>query len=99
VALLIGGIDSTGIKLFETDISGAIRGYKAGAIGKSTPEVTELLEDRYRLVDNKDEAWKELYSVLKEVQPSETKGTMLEVMCIDDKKGYSFERIMNPDPL
>jgi len=93
VALLVGGIDSTGIKLYETDISGAIRGYKAVAIGMSTPEVIEILEERYHLVDNKDEAFKELYSMLKEVQPTETEGTMLEVMCVDEKKGFSFDRI------
>jgi len=93
VALLIGGIDSTGIKLYETDISGAIRGYKAGAIGMSTPEAIGLLEDRYRIVDSREEAQRELYSILKELQPSETDGTMLEVMCIDEKKGYTFERI------
>ena len=93
VALLIGGIDSTGIKLFETDISGAIRGYKAVAIGMSTPEAIELLEDRYRIVDNKDEAVKELYSILEEVQVTKNGGTMLEIMCIDEKKGFSFERI------
>ncbi len=93
VALLVGGIDSTGIKLYETDISGAIRGYKAVAIGMAAPEAIELLEDRYRIVENKDEALKELYSILKEVQTTESDGNMLEIMCIDEKNGFSFERI------
>jgi len=47
-ALLIGGVDSHGVHLFETDPSGALNSYKAGSIGSGRAQVMELFEDKYK---------------------------------------------------
>ncbi|MBI5001081.1 MAG: archaeal proteasome endopeptidase complex subunit alpha [Euryarchaeota archaeon] len=46
-ALLVGGVDATGLHLFETDPSGALLGYKAGSIGSGRAAVMEVLESKY----------------------------------------------------
>jgi proteasome alpha subunit len=48
VSFIIGGIDTEGLHLFETDPSGAYKKYFAGIIGESTDEVNELLENEYK---------------------------------------------------
>ncbi|MDI6707920.1 MAG: archaeal proteasome endopeptidase complex subunit alpha [Candidatus Thermoplasmatota archaeon] len=47
-ALLIAGIDDQGVQLFETDPSGALMAYKAGAIGEGRNTVLEIFEKKYR---------------------------------------------------
>jgi proteasome alpha subunit len=46
-ALLIGGIDDTGPRLFETDPSGALLMVKATGIGSGRNAVMEFLEEKY----------------------------------------------------
>lgn len=48
VSLLIGGIDGTTPKLFETDPTGIFFQYKAAAIGEGEAEVEEILHKEYR---------------------------------------------------
>lgn len=97
VAFFVGGIDTKGIQLFETDISGAIRGYRAGAIGRTAGQATELLEERYRLYDGKDLALKELISIIKEIRTPDETDTMVEILCIDEKKGFLSDKITDID--
>lgn len=47
-ALLVGGVDSQGIHLYETDPSGALSSYKAGCIGSGRSQVIELFEDKFK---------------------------------------------------
>ncbi|MDG6220117.1 MAG: archaeal proteasome endopeptidase complex subunit alpha [Candidatus Thermoplasmatota archaeon] len=47
-ALLMAGVDDNGPRLYETDPSGALVGYKAGAIGSGRSVVMELFEDKYK---------------------------------------------------
>jgi len=47
-ALLIGGVDSNGIHLFETDPSGAYQSYHAGAIGSGRNAVIDYFEDKWK---------------------------------------------------
>jgi len=47
-ALLVGGVDSQGIHLFETDPSGALSSYKAGCIGSGRSQVIELFEEKFK---------------------------------------------------
>jgi proteasome alpha subunit len=47
VSLLIGGIDGTTPKLFETDPTGIFFQYKAAAIGEGEAEVEEVLHKEY----------------------------------------------------
>jgi len=92
VAFFIGGIDSTGIQLYETDISGSLRGYKAGAMGRDAKEAMELMEERYKVVDTPDAALKELLHVMKKSSTSE-EDNVIEVMIIDESNGFSFSKI------
>ena len=63
-SLLIGGRDSTGFKLFETDPSGIITEYKAAAIGSGREDAESILEKEYTpeltLQDAKELAFKAL---------------------------------------
>lgn len=48
VSMLIGGVDSTGSRVLQTDPSGACWGYKAVAVGAGSDTVREILEAKYR---------------------------------------------------
>ncbi len=48
VSFLIGGIDETGIYLFETDPSGAHKQYFAGAIGEGKEEIDKIFDREYK---------------------------------------------------
>ena len=47
-AMLIAGIDAAGPHLYETDPSGAMISYKAGAIGAGRNEVMEVFEKNFK---------------------------------------------------
>ncbi len=55
VSLLIAGVDSQA-RLYETDPSGALLGYKATAIGEGRLAATEFFEEKYSDGMTKDEA-------------------------------------------
>ncbi len=55
-ALLIGGVDSTGPRLFATDPSGAMMEYKATAEGEGRDLAIEYFEKNYREGMERDEA-------------------------------------------
>ncbi len=46
-ALLFAGTDDNGVHLFETDPSGALMSYKAGAIGAGRSQVLATFEEKY----------------------------------------------------
>ena len=56
VSLLIGGIDETGAKLFETDPTGIYFQYWATVIGEGEPEIEEALKKEYKADLSLDEA-------------------------------------------
>ncbi len=93
VAFFIGGIDSRGIHLFETDISGAIRGYKAAAIGRMATEANGILEGRKLDVKSSKEAIDLLGGVFRELEDDGADNTILEVMTIDSEKGFSIRSV------
>lgn len=55
-ALLVAGVDDSGIYLFETDPSGALMAYTAGAIGEGRNTALSLFESKYRDGIGLDEA-------------------------------------------
>lgn len=55
-ALLIAGVDDQGIHLFETDPSGALVSYKAGAIGAGRAVVMDFFEEKYEENMEQDDA-------------------------------------------
>lgn len=48
VSMIMGGVDSTGSKILQTDPSGACWAYKAVAIGAGSDTVREVLEAEYK---------------------------------------------------
>ena len=48
VSIIFGGVDKIGCRIFQTDPSGAVWGYKAVAVGAGSDTVKELLEAEYR---------------------------------------------------
>ena len=48
IAFIIGGVDSSGTRLFETEPSGALAEYQAVAIGQNKNKAMELFEKQYR---------------------------------------------------
>jgi len=48
VSIIFGGVDKGGCRLFQTDPSGAVWGYKAVAVGAGSETVKELLEAEHR---------------------------------------------------
>ncbi|MFH0748657.1 MAG: archaeal proteasome endopeptidase complex subunit alpha [Candidatus Bathyarchaeota archaeon] len=48
VSMIIGGVDRTGSKIFQTDPSGSCWGYKAVSIGAGSDTVREILESKYK---------------------------------------------------
>jgi proteasome alpha subunit len=56
IALLIAGMDPDGPKLYETDPSGALFGYKATSIGSGKEAVMEMLEEEWKDGMKKDDA-------------------------------------------
>ena len=55
-ALLIAGVDDQGMHLFETDPSGALVSYKAGAIGAGRAVVMDFFEEKYEENMEQDDA-------------------------------------------
>ena len=56
VALILGGVDSTGNQLYLTDPSGTYISYDAVAIGSGSDQVTEFLEKNYKPDISMDDA-------------------------------------------
>lgn len=56
VALILGGVDSSGSQLYLTDPSGTYISYDAVAIGSGSDQVTEFLEKNYKPEISLDDA-------------------------------------------
>ncbi len=68
VSLIIGGVDDTGIRLFETDPTGIFFEYKATVIGEGEVVIDEILHNEYKdsmtIKDGLKLAIKALYKAL-----------------------------------
>ncbi|MEW5936579.1 MAG: archaeal proteasome endopeptidase complex subunit alpha [Candidatus Thermoplasmatota archaeon] len=90
-ALLVAGIDSNGIHLYETDPSGALLGYKAGSIGSGRTAVMEELEAKYEDDANFEKALKLGIDALKKATEDRLDEKAIEVGVI--RKGEHFRRL------
>ncbi|MDO9538238.1 MAG: archaeal proteasome endopeptidase complex subunit alpha [Thermoplasmata archaeon] len=95
-ALLVGGVDSQGIHLFETDPSGALSSYKAGCIGSGRSQVIELFENKFNDGMSLDDAVVLGLEGLKISGEEAPTDTTVEIGLI--KKGEKFERL-EPDQI
>jgi proteasome alpha subunit len=55
-ALLVGGYDESGVRLFETEPSGSLTSFKAASTGGNKGPVMELFEQKYRAGMDRDGA-------------------------------------------
>jgi len=64
ISFIIGGVDNTGKRLFETEPSGALAEYSAIAIGKNKNKAMELFEKEWKENMSKDAAIKMMLKAL-----------------------------------
>lgn len=64
ISFIVGGVDSTGRRLFETEPSGALAEYHAIAIGKNRNKAMEFFEKEYKENLSKESAVKLLLKAL-----------------------------------
>lgn len=64
ISFIVGGVDSTGRRLFETEPSGALAEYHAIAIGKNRNKAMEFFEKEYKENLSKESAIKMLLKAL-----------------------------------
>ena len=86
-ALLIAGVDSDGVHLFETDPSGAYQSYHAGAIGRGRSVVIEHFEKNWKKNLTLNAAIKLGLEALRESLESELNKDAVEIAVIDES-GY-----------
>lgn len=87
-ALLVGGWDESGSRLFETDPSGALVSYKAGSIGAGRNTVLEMFEEKYREDLTFDESVLMGLSGLQESKEEKLDPEMIEIGYV--KEGETF---------
>jgi len=93
VSFVIGGIDESGKRLFETEPSGALAEYKAIAIGKGKKEAMKLLEKDYSDNMSQEEG---IGLLLKALEKGLEEKEQLDVNRLDFafiEGGKKFERI------
>ena len=90
VSLLIGGADSNGLRLFETDPSGALFEYKATAIGAGKKAVEEFFEKEYKPGMTVDDGVLLAIRALKKATEQKLKTVNVDIAIIT-KKSRKFE--------
>ena len=86
VSLLILGADKTGVRLFETDPSGAFSEVYASAIGQGKKAAEEIFESEYSEGMSLEEAVKLAVKALNEVNKNEKTKGALEVYYVLEKE-------------
>ena len=91
ISFIIGGVDNTGKRLFETEPSGALAEYSAIAIGKNKNKAMELFEKEWKENMAKEAAIKLLLKALEfgldEKEKLEVK--RLQFMLIDSNRKFT----------
>lgn len=97
VAFIIGGVDESGPRLFETEPSGALAEYLAVAVGSGRKEVMDFFEKSYSPNMTREQAVKLVYNALESSMP---KGTKLSFDRVDFgvvDAGQPFKRLGKAD--
>jgi proteasome alpha subunit len=91
ISFIIGGVDRTGKRLFETEPSGALAEYHAVAIGKNRSRVMEFLEKNYTPTITLTEGINLLINALEKGLDEKEKMdyTRLDFAYIDEKKEFT----------
>ncbi len=89
VGLLIGGIDKSGARLFETDPSGTMIEWNAQAIGSGVDKVKRVLEKSYKEGISREDGVKTVLKALKTSEKGVTPDSV-EIAVIGEKE---FKRL------
>jgi proteasome alpha subunit len=84
-ALIIGGVNDTGTRLFETDPSGALIEYKATAIGAGRAIAMEVFEKNYNADLKLSEATELALDAIYEATEGKTTKESVEIAVIEEK--------------
>lgn len=76
VSFILGGVDETGPRLFETEPSGALAEYLAVAVGSGRKEAMEFFEKNYQNGLSKEQAIKLVFGALEQGLPKNQKLSM-----------------------
>lgn len=90
VSFLVGGVDSTGPHLIETDPSGMLYEWKAYAIGRGATLANKIFRDKHKEDMDEKAAMKLVTSVIKKVEKTTDLAKALEIAIIR-KKDKKFE--------
>jgi proteasome alpha subunit len=86
-ALLVGGWDDGGIKLYETEPSGSLTSFKATSTGGNKGPVMELFEQRHRPNMNQEAAVLLALEGLRQSLDESSSLAQVEVLTLDRKEG------------
>lgn len=93
VAFIIGGVDETGARLFETEPSGALAEYSAVAIGAGRKEAMDLFEKEYTANLSFENAARLLFKALEKALPKNQKLNLGRVDFAFVDKSMQFKRV------
>ena len=96
VALLIGGIDTTGPRLFLTEPSGIYFEYKATSIGEGAPIVKKYLDENYKDTISVEQGIKLGISALKKALGTRFNKDRIDVAVVS-KKSNGFKKLEKPE--
>jgi proteasome alpha subunit len=91
VSFIIGGVDDSGARLFETEPSGALAEYKAVAIGNNRKEAMKVLEAKWNENLTLDDAMGLAIEALEKGLPEKEKldFNRLELAYVDSQKTFT----------
>lgn len=95
-ALIIGGVNKNGCKLFETDPSGALIEYKATAIGSGRSAAMDVFEENYREDMTINEAIDLALDAVYEATEGKTTVESVEIAVID-KETRKYRKISDEE--
>jgi proteasome alpha subunit len=87
-AMLIGGIDNSGPHLYETDPSGALRGYKAVGIGMGRDAAMEVFEKEFKENMTQNQAINLGLKGLSAANENNLKADVIEIAVVNTSKGF-----------
>ncbi len=90
VSFLIGGVDSTGSHLIESDPSGMLYEWKAYAIGRGSLVANKLFKEKYREGMDEKSAVKLIVDVMKKSEKFKDSEQALEVAIIGEDKKFKL---------
>jgi proteasome alpha subunit len=96
VSLIIGGVDKNGSELFLTDPSGTYMAYDAVAIGAGSEQVTEYLEQNYRVGQSLEDACVQAVESIYLISEDKS-GSQHIKMAVIDSTTKVMRRLTQPD--